>query len=162
MAVDVLTKNTDLVGFAIPEEERFRLLVEAVTDYAIYMLDPAGHIASWNAGAERAKGYQRPEIIGEHFSRFYTPEDRDAGEPAIALEIARREGRCEREAQRVRKDGSRFWVNVVIDAIHDERGELIGFAKITRDVSERVETEKELAKARDAFSRPRRWRRSAS
>ncbi len=151
MAVDVLAKNTDLVGFAIPEEERFRLLVESVTDYAIYLLDPAGHIASWNVGAERAKGYQRHEIIGEHFSRFYPPEDREAGEPENALDIARREGRYEKEAQRVRKDGSRFLANVVIEAIRDERGELIGFAKTTRDVTERAETEKELAKARDAL-----------
>lgn len=132
-------------------EELFRLLVQGVADYAIYMLDPNGRITNWNSGANRIKGYTAAEIVGEHFSRFYTQEDREAGEPARALEIARREGRYEKEAQRVRKDGSRFWANVVIDAIHNDRGELIGFAKITRDVTERVETERELAKARDAF-----------
>ena len=132
-------------------EERFRLLVQGVADYAIYMLDIDGRVSNWNAGARRIKGYTADEIVGEHFSRFYTPEDREAGEPARALEIARSEGRYEREAQRVRKNGERFWASVVIDAIHDDGGELIGFAKITRDITERVNTQRELEQAREAF-----------
>ena len=118
-------------------ERRFRLLVEGVVDYAIYMLDPAGIITNWNAGAERMKGYRPDEIIGQHFSRFYGKEDRAAGLPARVLETARREGRYEAEAWRFRKDGSRFWASVTLDAIRDESGELLGFAKITRDITER-------------------------
>lgn len=125
-------------------EERFRLLVQSVTDYAIYMLDPEGHVSSWNPGAERFKGYVADEIMGEHFSRFYTEEDRGAGIPATALETARREGRFEAEGWRVRKDGSRFWASVIIDRICDEQGELVGFAKVTRDLSEKREVEEQL------------------
>jgi PAS domain S-box-containing protein len=117
-------------------ERRFRLLVEGVVEYAIYMLDPEGIITNWNAGAERIKGYTASEAIGQHFSMFYTPEDRDAGAPHRALETARREGRFAAEGWRVRKDGARFLASVVIDAIYDD-GVLIGFAKITRDVTER-------------------------
>jgi PAS domain S-box-containing protein len=101
------------------------------------MLDPDGVVTNWNAGAERIKGYTANEIIGHNFSRFYTEEDKSSGRPARALEIARREGRFEAEGWRVRKDGSRFWASVVIDVIHDDSGELIGFAKITRDITER-------------------------
>ncbi|MBW6425572.1 PAS domain S-box protein [Rhizobium sp. XQZ8] len=118
-------------------EQQFRLLVQGVTDYAIYMLDLDGNVASWNAGAQRIKGYLPDEIIGEHFSKFYTDEDRDAGFPARALETAAREGRFEREGWRIRKDGSRFWANVIIDAIHGDDGRLVGYAKITRDVTEK-------------------------
>ena len=118
-------------------EQQFRLLVAGVTDYALFMLDPNGIVSSWNAGAERIKGYAASEIIGQHFSRFYTPEDLAAGVPSRALATAAATGRFEAEGQRVRKDGSRFWANVVIDAIHDDRGDLIGFAKITRDITER-------------------------
>jgi PAS domain S-box-containing protein len=132
-------------------EQQFRLLVQGVADYAIYMLDPEGHVTSWNAGARRIKGYADEEIIGQHFSRFYTPEDLAAGEPAHALDVARREGRYEREAQRVRKDGTRFWASVVLDAIADDTGELIGFAKITRDITERVDAQKKLEQTREAF-----------
>jgi PAS domain S-box-containing protein len=132
-------------------EEQFRLLVEGVTDYSIYMLDPDGNVATWNAGAERIKGYKPEEIIGQHFSRFYTNEDRDAGLPERAIEVAAREGRFEREGWRVRKDGTRFWANVVIDAIRDPTGNLHGFAKITRDVTERRDTEIALEKAREAL-----------
>ena len=117
-------------------ERRFRLLVEGVVDYAIYMLDPDGIITNWNAGAERIKGYTASEVVGQHFGMFYTPEDRAAGHAGRALETARREGRFAAEGWRVRKDGTRFLASVVIDAIYDE-GELIGFAKITRDVTER-------------------------
>ncbi len=132
-------------------EERFRLLIQSVTDYAIYMLDPQGRIDSWNAGAERFKGYGADEIIGQHFSRFYTEEDQAAGIPAIALKTAQDEGRFEAEGWRVRKDGTRFWANVVIDPIRTPDGRLIGFAKITRDLTERKKTEDELERTREAF-----------
>ena len=125
-------------------EERFRLLVQSVTDYAIYMLDLEGRVSSWNGGAERFKGYSADEIMGEHFSRFYTEEDRDAGVPQIALETARNEGRFESEGWRVRKDGSRFWATVIIDPIRNEMGEIIGFAKVTRDLSEKRAIEEQL------------------
>jgi PAS domain S-box-containing protein len=130
-------------------EEQFRLLVQGVSDYAIYMLDANGVVTNWNQGAERIKGYLPEEIIGHHFSRFYTDEDRDAGEPQRALEIAEREGRFEKEAIRVRKDGTRFWANVVIDPIRDATGRVLGFAKITRDISERKETQRALEEARE-------------
>jgi len=132
-------------------EERFRLLVESVTDYAIYMLDPVGTITSWNAGAERFKGYRADEILGQNFSRFYSEEDRMAGVPSRALETASREGRFEAEGWRIRKDGSRFWASVVIDAIRNPSGTLIGFAKITRDLTERREAQLALEDAREAI-----------
>src|SRR5438552_3874694 len=113
---------------------RFELLVQSVTDYAIYMLDLEGRVTSWNPGARRFKGYSADEIIGEHFSRFYTAVEREAGVPQTALETARREGRFEAEGWRVRKDSSRFWASVIIDPIRDEAGELVGFAKVTRDL----------------------------
>jgi PAS domain S-box-containing protein len=118
-------------------EERFHRLVDAVTDYAIFMLDADGYVASWNCGAEKTKGYVAYEIIGAHFSVFYTPEDRAAGKPDDALATVRREGRFEDESYRVRKDGSRFWANVVITALRDARGEITGFAKVTRDLTAR-------------------------
>jgi PAS domain S-box-containing protein len=118
-------------------ERRFRLLVEGVTDYAIYMLDPEGHIINWNPGAERAKGYTREEIIGRHFSAFYTLTDREAGLPYKALEIAAETGKYESEGWRVRKDGTTFWAGAVLNAIRSPEGELLGFAKITRDLTER-------------------------
>ena len=133
---------------ALRESERqFRLLVAGVTDYALFMLDPNGIVISWNAGAERIKGYAADEIIGQHFSRFYTERDRAAGMPARALYTATQEGRFEAEGWRVRKDGSMFWANVVIDPIRDERGELIGFAKITRDATERRDAQEALQAA---------------
>ena len=133
-------------------EEQFRLLVQGVTDYAIYFLTPEGHVSSWNQGAQRIKGYSPDEILGEHFSRFYTEEDRAAGLPQIALDTVRREGRFEREGWRVRKDGTRFYANVVIDAIRDDEGKLIGFAKITRDITERRETQQNLDRTREALA----------
>lgn len=122
-------------------EERFRLLVESVSDYAIFMLDPGGHIASWNTGAMRIKGYQPSEILGKHFSTFYCPEDLAANLPEIELQTAIRTGRIENEGWRVRKDGSLFWANVVITAVYDEHRVLRGFAKVTRDMSERKRLE---------------------
>jgi PAS domain S-box-containing protein len=132
-------------------EERFRLLVESVADYAIYMLDPNGIVSSWNLGAQRFKGYSQDEIVGQHFSRFYTEEDRAAGLPGRVLETAEREGKFEAEGWRVRKDGTRFWAHVVVDRITDDQGNLLGFAKITRDLTERREAQRALEQAREAF-----------
>lgn len=132
-------------------EDRFRLLVESVTDYAIYMLDPIGTVTSWNMGAQRFKGYSADEIVGQNFARFYSDEDRLAGMPSRALHTAQVEGRFEAEGWRIRKDGSRFWANVVIDAIRSPQGELIGFAKITRDLTERRDAQRALDEAREAI-----------
>jgi PAS domain S-box-containing protein len=132
-------------------QELFRILVQGVTDYAIYMLDPDGRVTSWNAGAQRIKGYRPEQIIGSHFSRFYTPQDAERGEPRLALATAVREGKFEKEGWRLRQDGSRFWAHVVIDPIHDELGTLIGFAKITRDLTERRESQQALEQAREAL-----------
>jgi PAS domain S-box-containing protein len=130
-------------------ERQFRLLVQGVKDYAIFMLDPQGRIATWNSGAEHIKGYRAEEIIGEHFSRFYTDEDQREDVPMRALLRARTEGRHEAEGWRVRKDGSRFRASVVIDPIHDDAGKLIGFAKVTRDVTERHLAQEILDQARE-------------
>src|SRR4030081_882560 len=124
-------------------ERNFRLLVEAVADYALYMLAPQGVVTSWNIGGQRIKGYLPEEIVGQHFSRFYTPADQANGKPARALGIAREHGRYEEEGWRVRKDGSFFWASIVIDAIKED-GRLIGFAKITRDITDRRETSLKL------------------
>jgi PAS domain S-box-containing protein len=142
-------EQSDRYLASLTVEGRYRLLVEAVTDYAIFMLNSSGIVTSWNPGAERLKGYPATEIIGQHFSRFYTPEDQETGLPARALETARREGKFEAEGWRVRKDGSRFWAYVVIDPIRGPSGELIGFAKITRDLSERKAAEQKLEKVRE-------------
>jgi len=125
-------------------EQRFRLLVEAVQDYAIFMLDPEGRVSSWNAGAQRIKGYQASEIMGKHFSAFYSDEDREAGKPQRALEIAARDGRVEDEGWRVRKDGSKFWANVVVTALREPAGKLVGFSKVTRDITEHMHAERAL------------------
>jgi len=133
-------------------EEQFALLVQSVTDYAIYMLSPEGIVTNWNAGAERIKGYTPQEIIGEHFSKFYGSEDVAAGLPQIGLDTARREGRFEKEGWRYRKDGSRFWASIVIDAIRSPKGGLIGYAKITRDMTERKQAQEQLDRAREAVA----------
>jgi PAS domain S-box-containing protein len=132
-------------------QEQFRLLVHGVTDYAIYLLSPSGEISSWNAGAERIKGYTADEVLGSHFSRFYTASDQAAGEPARALAVAAKEGRFEKEGKRVRKDGGEFWANVVIDALRAPDGALLGFAKITRDVTTQRESRRALEEAREAL-----------
>ncbi len=132
-------------------QEEFRLLVQGVTDYAIYMLDPTGHVTNWNAGAERIKGYKADEIVGCHFSRFYTPEDQAAGAPETALATVLAQGRFEKEGWRLRKDGTRFWAHVIIDPIRGPAGDLLGFAKITRDITERRETQQALDQAREAL-----------
>ena len=128
-------------------EELFRLLVERVRDYAIFLLDTEGRVASWNAGAELVKGYRADEILGQPISRFYTEEDRRAGKPKLLLNRARTEGRVEDEAWRVRKNGERFWADVVITALYDDGGTLRGFAKVTRDLTERRRHEQELHRA---------------
>src|SRR3954471_9383733 len=128
-------------------ERSFRLLVENVADYALYMLDPSGTITSWNIGGQRIKGYAPEEILGRHFSCFYTEVDRANGKPLRALGIAREAGRYEEEGWRVRKDGTFFWASVVIDPIYED-GRLAGFAKITRDITERREAELKLEKMR--------------
>jgi PAS domain S-box-containing protein len=142
-------QGIDALAFS---ERQFRMLVQGVVDYAIYMLDPDGRITNWNLGGERIKGYQAEEVVGQHFSMFYTPEDRASEIPKEALETAAREGRYENEAWRVRKDGTRFWAGVVIDRILDPNGKLIGFAKITRDMTEKKRAEEELEQARAALA----------
>jgi PAS domain S-box-containing protein len=143
-----MIKNTKTAAI---EEMRFRLLIDAVVDYAIYMIDPDGIITSWNSGAKRFKGYEEAEILGEHFSRFYTAEDRAAGLPQRALDTAIREGRFEGEGWRVRKDGTNFWSHVVIDPIIDPNGQLLGFAKITRDLTDRKMAEETLRRSEQQF-----------
>lgn len=143
---DTIASTAQLV-----EDVRYRLLVEAVTDYAIYMLDPDGRVSSWSSGAQRLKGYAADEILGQHFSRFYTPADREAGLPEYALDEAARVGRYESEGWRLHRDGSSFWAHVVIDAIRDTSGELLGFAKITRDRTEQHETEQALRRSEQHF-----------
>ncbi len=144
-------EHTERLEASKSSEGRFRMLVDAVTDYAIYMLDPDGTITSWNAGARRFKGYEESEIIGENFSRFYTDEDRKAGLPQRALDIAASEGKYENEGWRVRKDGTKFWAYTVIDPIRDGAGTLIGFAKITRDLTERRQAEAALRQSQEQF-----------
>jgi PAS domain S-box-containing protein len=135
----------------IESERRFRRLVDGVIDYAIYMLDPSGVITNWNAGAERLKGYSSDEIVGQHVSKLYSKADRAAGLPARMLEIATREGRYEAEGWRVRKDGSRFWASVVVDAIRNEHGMVEGFAKITRDITERRAAQEAMRESERQF-----------
>lgn len=130
-------------------EERLRLLIEGVLEYAIFQLDPLGHVISWNAGAERLKGYRADEIIGKHFSIFYPPEDVTSGKPDRVLGHAAQSGQSVDEGWRVRKDGSRFWASVVVTALRDAKGNLQGFAKVTRDMTERREKEESLAKAKE-------------
>ncbi len=133
-------------------EERFRLLVDAVRDYAIFMLDPDGHVVSWNAGAERIKGYAASEIIGRHFRSFYPPDKRAEQYPEHELQLALRNGQYSEEGWRLRKDGTRFWANVLITAVFNEMGEHIGFAKVTRDMTERRRTEQERVAAAAALA----------
>jgi PAS domain S-box-containing protein len=163
----VLDKEGHLVGFAkitrditerkkmqeelLESERRFRILVQGVTDYAIYMLSPTGEVTNWNSGAERIKGYKAFEVMGRNFSMFYTSEDREAGVPKRALATAEREGKFESEGWRVRKDGTRFWAHVVVDAVRSESGELVGFAKITRDITEKRRAAESLEQARAAL-----------
>ncbi|HEX8653868.1 MAG TPA: PAS domain S-box protein [Allosphingosinicella sp.] len=146
-----ITEKREAERALAQSEQRFRMLVQGVHDYAIYMLDPTGTVSNWNSGAERIKGYRADEIVGQHFSRFYTEEDRAGGEPQRALQTALKEGKYEREAWRLRSDGTRFFAHVVIDPIYNDEGELMGFAKITRDITERRKAQLELEDAREAL-----------
>ena len=139
----------------ISTSDPFKLLVQSIVDYAIYMLDPKGFVTSWNAGAERIKGFQTEEIVGQHFSQFYTEEDREAGCPRRCSKPRASEGKFEGEGWRVRKDGSRFWASVVVDRINDEKGKLVGFAKITRDMTEQARGAAGAARSRAALPDPR-------
>ena len=143
----------DLVRPLPAAEERYKLLIDSVVDYAIYMLSPVGEIISWNAGARRFKGYEEHEILGQNFARFYTDEDRSAGLPQKALSSAQRHGKFENEGWRVRKDGSRFWCHVVIDPIRASSGELVGFAKVTRDLTEQRVAQEALRQSEEQFRR---------
>ncbi|HWC44182.1 MAG TPA: PAS domain S-box protein, partial [Actinomycetota bacterium] len=129
-------------GAGAPSADQFRLLVDAVKDYAIFLLDPEGHVVSWNAGAERIKGYRADEILGQHFSRFYEPDDVAAGLPARMLARAAKEGRIQNRGWRVRKDGGRFYAQVTLTALIDGQGQLTGYAKITQDVTAELEAER--------------------
>ncbi|HZV67527.1 MAG TPA: PAS domain S-box protein, partial [Telluria sp.] len=148
-----MTSHVPAPASALSDSDRLRLFVSGVTDYALYMLSPEGLVASWNAGAQRFKAYTADEIIGQHFSRFYTEEDRARGKPAKALQTALAEGKFEDEGWRVRKDGSRFWASVVIDPIRDSEGVLLGFAKITRDITERKQAQEALNASEEQFRR---------
>ena len=149
-ALSMTSRNLSDEG-ELQKLQRFQVLVSAIHDYAIYMLDVQGNVSSWNAGAERFKGYVQDEVLGTHFSRFHTPEDQAANLPALALKTADTEGKFETEGWRVRKDGSRFWAHVVIDPIRADDGTLLGFAKITRDVSERKRADEELRRSEQQF-----------
>ena len=167
VVVDAIYDDGALVGFAkitrdITEKRRLeqavndsalqlKMLVQGVRDYAIYMLDLDGKITSWNAGAERIKGYSEDEVLGQHFSLFYSEQDRARGAPENALKTAIRDGKFEAEAQRVRKDGTLFWAHVLIDPIYNEAGEHVGFAKITRDISDKKKAEQELRQTQEAL-----------
>lgn len=145
-------KHAERLDKSQTDDGRYRMLIEAITDYAIYMLDPAGIVTGWNPGAERFKGYRASEILGKHFSIFYTEDERFAGIPQLALATAADAGRFEREGWRVRKDGRRFWASVIIDAIRSSTGELVGFAKITRDLTERKQLKKRCARVSNSFA----------
>jgi PAS domain S-box-containing protein len=149
VVVGALQRDLQVQEAEVAELGRYRLLVNAVTDYAIYMLDPNGRITSWNSGARRLKGYEEAEILGQHFSLFYTDEDRAARLPTLVLAVAAKDGRFEGEGWRVRKDGSRFWANVILDPIRNPAGELVGYAKITRDLTERRDAQLALEKTRE-------------
>ncbi|HEX7437621.1 MAG TPA: PAS domain S-box protein [Caldimonas sp.] len=145
------SRTADEPGALRQSERNFRLLVESVKDYAIFMLDPTGHVLTWNAGAQRFKGYAADEIIGQHFSRFYPPDALKAGLPAHELEVAEATGTFEDEGWRVRKDGTLFWANVVITVLRDSSGELVGFAKVTRDLTQRRDHEESLRQSEERF-----------
>ena len=154
-AIDNARRFGQQTRAALRSEERFHLLVDNVRDYAIFMLDTEGNVVTWNEGAKRINGYEPYEIVGQHFSRFYTEDAIEAGHPEHELEVARRDGRYEQEGWRVRKDGSRYIASVVITALHDEDGTLRGFGKVTRDITERKRTERDLATATAEVERQR-------
>ena len=153
LAEEQLRASARDLSDANAELEQVRLLVESVRDYAIFVLDPGGHVRTWNSGARHIKGYDRDEIVGRHFEAFYTDEDKARKHPAHELEVAAREGRFEEEGWRVRKDGSRFWANVVITALRDASGTLVGFAKVTRDLTERRAADERLRESATELAR---------
>src|SRR2546423_759894 len=149
-----MTTREQPAGARAPETaDSFRLLVETVRDYAIFMLDGAGRVLTWNAGAQRLKGYRAEEIIGTHFACFYPADAVEAGKPARLLALAARDGRVEDEGWRVRQDGSRFWANAIITALRDPDGALIGFGKVTRDLTTRRRTEEQLSQSNSELER---------
>jgi len=152
---DQPTLRNEQPSTSLAENSRYRLLVESIQDYAIFLMDRDGYVSTWNKGAQKIKGYKAKEIIGRHFSSFYLPQDIKADKPKRELELATRFGRVEDEDWRVRKDGSRFWANVVITALRDENDELVGFAKVTRDLTERKQNEDELRSANDLLREQR-------
>src|SRR5690606_32499639 len=137
------------LAYKLPQEDEahYNFLLESVKDYAIFMLDPEGHVATWNAGAEKIKGYSRDEIVRKYFAIFYTKEDQETNYPASLLEKVRRDGKYEEQGWRVRKNGERFWANVSIFAVYNDLGELIGFSKVTRDLTEQKDLEERLSQA---------------
>lgn len=147
-----MTIPTNPSGFSSIENS-YRLIVEAVKDYAIFMLDREGRVATWNAGAQRIKGYDRSDVVGKHFSLFYKQEDIARNHPQNELSVAIAEGRYEEEGWRVRKDGTQFWANVVITRVDNENGEVVGFAKVTRDLTERKKAEENLRQANESLER---------
>jgi PAS domain S-box-containing protein len=155
IAIDNARRFGQQTRAALRSEERFHLLVDNVRDYAIFMLDTEGNVVTWNAGAKRINGYEAYEIVGQHFSRFYTQEAIETDHPQHELEVARREGRYEEEGWRVRKDGSRYLASVVITTLYDEDGTLRGFGKVTRDITERKRAERDLATATAEVERQR-------
>jgi PAS domain S-box-containing protein len=148
---DMLKSARDTAHRLLDSNERFRLLVEGVTDYAIYMLDPEGRIMSWNSGVQRIKGYSENEVIGRHFSLFFPPEDVQRGKPMTLLEIAAREGKYQEEGWRVRKDGSLFWASILITPLYDASGELRGFGKVTRDMTQARQAQEALRQSEERF-----------
>jgi PAS domain S-box-containing protein len=148
MQPDVLNESELKSQLETPADEQFRLLVASVVDYAMFLMDAEGRIVSWNPGAQRIKGYAAAEVLGRKFSIFYTPSDRAAGVPASMLARAEQEGRAQNEGWRVRKDGSRFWADAVVSALRDSSGKLRGFAKVTRDMTERRQAEESLREQR--------------
>jgi PAS domain S-box-containing protein len=153
VADERLRENAAQLAASNAELEQFRRLVLSVSDYAIFLLDPGGHVTTWNAGAWRAKGYTEQEIVGRHFSVFYTDADRARDHPADELRMAAETGRYEEEGWRIRKDGSRFWAHVVITTVRDDDGELLGYAKVTRDLTERRQAEQALREANKRLAR---------
>jgi PAS domain S-box-containing protein len=148
---DPLNRSDDSGDSQGESEGQFRLLVESISDYAIYMLDPAGRIVSWNTGAQHIKGYSKNEVIGQHFSLFFTAEDIESGKPARLLEHALREGKYQEEGWRVRKDGSLFWANALLTALYDTRGNLQGFGKVTRDMTDSRKAQEALRQSEERF-----------
>ena len=162
-AQEQLNRQLGQTNFALDSSRRhFQILIEGIVDYAIFLLDTAGRVASWNKAAEHMIGYGADEIIGKHFGIFYRPDERRAGEPNRALEWAIQKGKHEVEGWRIKKNGTLFFITGSVTSIRDNSGNLIGFANVVRDATERLDTQEKLVQAREQLARRRRWRRSAS